>query len=469
MYGFDRTRWTAVPTRLGKLTAFIASRDARQKKLEPDLNWTTCPSENELRAQQHFAQLDEKLAQQLRTSAGSPPRTENESWHAVTPDIHVFSAFLVTTQEYAIHIISLVRDRMNENYSLNPHPPLVCLVRSSRGTREYTARIEQVWTWLNPTYKNAFILCPPPEQTIISTGNIQVAVTVRGAVNSTLRWLELHIPSDKLDEKCCAVCVRPVFGSSLSLSKLVEFVAHYRVIGARRFYFYDLEMTPDVKILLGKLQAAGIAITLVPFRLLVNSSEVHAEGQMPGLYDCIFRSMSRTEYFIHVDFDELIMPAGNSSISAVVQEVEQQEGKAAIGSIVIKSRYYCAEYPIDSSHWTDSDVPLQTRTFTYRSRDLDKEGFTKYIGRSRAVCNAAVHTVLTHCGIASEIRLEASLAVINHYRRCCAFTEESPVIYLKIPLWNASYVIAHDPPKEYTAGIETDLAIRTLTSLLPGV
>ncbi|KAL1480927.1 hypothetical protein MTO96_050628, partial [Rhipicephalus appendiculatus] len=355
-----------------------------------------CPSENELRAESHFRLWNEKLEQALRLSGQGPPKTEEEAWHAVTDHIHVFSAFVATTRSHAIYITALVRRRMpNSHHNPAPHPPLVCIIRTSNHTVKRKARIRLVWTYYNPGFRNALILCSPPNETSAANEDIRVAVAVQGAEQDSLRWLQLHRPSGGLVDKCCAVCIRPIFGSNVSLWKVVEFVAHYRSIGASRFYFYDFDMPSGLKLLLARLQSEGVDVTTVPFKMIASSGDVHAHGQMPALYDCIFRSMPRTEYYIHVDLDEIIVPVRHSNISALLREKENEYSQR-LGSLVLSTRYFCAEYPLNFNYSDHKYVPLQTRLFTLHNEDMFDPGFTKHIGLSRAICEAAVHTAARH-------------------------------------------------------------------------
>ncbi|KAL1472208.1 hypothetical protein MTO96_023116 [Rhipicephalus appendiculatus] len=387
---------------------------------------TTCPSENELRTEHHFRSWDEKLEQGLRLSGQGPPKTEEEAWHAVTDDIHVFTAFVATTTVHAIHITALVRgQKANAKRNFTAQPPLVCIIRTSKRITVGKARIRLVWTWSNPIFRDAFILCRPPTEVSTASEDIRVAVAVKGANEDSWRWLQLHHQPAKLEEKCCAVCVKAIFGSKRSLWKLVEFVTHYRTLGARRFYFYDLDMSSGVKLLLARLQSSGVDVTLVPFKLIASPLDVHQVGQMPALYDCIFRSMSTTEYFIHVDLDELIVPARHNSIPALVQEVERK--RKDVGSLVVSHRYVCAEYPINVQYTEHKYLPLQTRLFPYHSKDISDSGFTKIIGRSKAICEAAVHTVARHCVGYREVMLHSSVAFMKHYKSCCDFGPEHAV------------------------------------------
>ncbi|KAL1417538.1 hypothetical protein MTO96_026757 [Rhipicephalus appendiculatus] len=255
-----------------------------------------------------------------------------------------------------------------------------------------------------------------------------------------------------------------MFGSSMSLWKLVEFVTHYRTLGARRFYFYDLGMSSGVKLLLARLQSSGVDVTLVPFKLIASIDDVHSYGQMPALYDCIFRSMSTTEYFIHVDFDELIVPARHNSIPALVQEVERK--RKDVGSLVVSHRYMCAEYPINVQYTEDKYLPLQTRLFTYHSKATSHSGFTKIIGRSKAICEAAVHSVAQHCAGYKEVMLNSSAAFMKHYKGCCHFGPKHAV-HKFVRVWDFRGISLHDSASQMSARIERDEVVRSLRKLLP--
>ncbi|KAH7932759.1 hypothetical protein HPB49_002288 [Dermacentor silvarum] len=160
---------------------------------------------------------------------------------------------------------------------------------------------------------------------------------------------------------------------------------HIRVVGVGTFYFYDLNMTSDLKLLIARMQHLGVDLTLVPFKLLMNTTvedeHVQAHGQMPSLYDCMFRSVSKMEYIVHVDIDEFIVPLPNFSIPAIVQEAERKM-KRPLGSLVVPMRYHCLEYPTNMRYSSKELLPLQTRLFTYYSFEVYHGGYTKYIARS---------------------------------------------------------------------------------------
>ncbi|KAH9366734.1 hypothetical protein HPB48_022795 [Haemaphysalis longicornis] len=390
---------------------------------------------------------------------------EEESWYAVTGGVHVYSAFITTTIVRAIHVVSLVQFRDSNGTEIEP-PPLVCAVRSSLGVTEHEARIRPVWTWLEPRLKSAFILCPPP---VVFEEDIQVSISVRGSRKGLPLWIPVHRFPEKSEEKCCAVCVRPIFGPAISLWKVAEFIAHYRLMGARHIYFYDLEMSDDLKVLLRHMQMKGVDITVVPFKLLVDSSDVHAQGQMASLYDCMFRSLSKSEYFIHVDMDELMVPLQYSNIPALVYGVEATKGTDVVGSIVVRSTYYCAEYPLRPLAMQYPLAPLQTRMFSIHTGYVPYDDVTKYLGRTSTICNAGVHDVEEHCGHFKSVLAPVSMAVVNHYRRCCEFTSFDPVKRWGFRLWTHSELLVDDMVEERADFIEKELELLDLHSVLPSI
>ncbi|KAH7934141.1 hypothetical protein HPB49_021903 [Dermacentor silvarum] len=428
---------------------------------------TTCPSKRDDPTKLHFKLWDDRLAQALRLPPQGPLRTENESWHTVTDHIHVFSAFLVTTMERAIHITSLVRKYDPKRVGmLLRHPPLVCIIRTPNATVIRKAHIRRVFTYFGPTFDNTLILCPPPREAFPEDDDVRVAVAARGATASSLGWLRLHRPPRKSKKKCCAVCVRPLFGA-LSLWKIVEFVANYRAMGATSFYFYDLYMTSDLKLLFARMQSLGVDLTLVTFKLIVDTTvmdrDVHAHGQMPALYDCIFRSLSKMQYYMHVDIDELMVPLRNSSISTIVWKMERKH-KRSIGTLVVPMRYHCSEYPLNLRYAQHEYLPLQTRLFTYHSASLRRMG-TKYIARSRTVCDPCVHHVESHCAKTTRHVHIRKSAIIKHYRQCCDYSRSSE--HDKVAsFYNVTRLYPDYKFEELSARIVGDPVVRALRGLI---
>ncbi|KAH6924000.1 hypothetical protein HPB50_010227 [Hyalomma asiaticum] len=363
------------------------------------------------------------LAQSLRRSAQGLPRTERESWHAVTEHIHVYSAFLVKTTERAIHIISLVRnsDRQSNGTTIR-HPPLACVIRTLNTTATLKASIRLVWTYFDPSFQNALIVCPSPESTFPVDEDILVAVAATGSSASSLRWLHLHRPPKKSKEKCCAV-----------------------------------------------MQSLGVDLTLVSFKLIVDvaveHAHVHAHGQVPALYDCIFRSLSKTEYYMHVDIDELMVPLTNNDIPSMVQKFERQR-RRTLGSLVVRSRYHCAEYPHNLRYSLHGYLPLQTRIFIYYpAHQVPALYIRKYIARSRRVCVPGVHTVERYCAKTIKSFHIRRTAVIRHYKSCCLH-EPSSRLDRFASLYNVTLLTPDYTFEEFSARIEEDPVVRALISLV---
>jgi hypothetical protein len=122
------------------------------------------------------------------------------------------------------------------------------------------------------------------------------------------------------------VCVRPLFGPFSSLSSILEFIAYYRANGIHRIIFYDLSITSTIKSLLESMSF----VQLLPFDLPIDSNDIHAEGQIAAINDCLLRSSPNT--VILVDIDELIVTKTYSDLKTFVNFKLKNE---SVGALVI--------------------------------------------------------------------------------------------------------------------------------------
>ncbi|XP_075750718.1 uncharacterized protein LOC119173737 [Rhipicephalus microplus] len=340
----------------------------------------TCPNENERLLTRYMDDWESVLIEQLQNgSAGALPRKESAAWKVLLKDsVYVFTSYLANASIWGVHVVSLVR-RDAELSSLTV-PSIECFVRAADGkSLRRPVIVKKVWEEFRHDFPTSVIL--------------------RTASKSDTEQVEL--PVQKLPEtapnKCCSLCVRPTYGTTTRLWEVVEFVTHYKLLGARSFFFYDLEMSQSMLRLVERLQAEGWDITLVPFKLPIpyNYSNI-AWGQTAMLSDCAFRSRFKTEYFMNVDFDELIVPGATygTNLSTLINSVEHGRGAGRVGSLVLKNRVFCYEHQLNHDYVRRDVLPLRSTILNTHLSVVDNNFTLKYIARARAVCSAAIHRVV---------------------------------------------------------------------------
>ncbi|KAL3222102.1 hypothetical protein MRX96_050107 [Rhipicephalus microplus] len=228
----------------------------------------TCPNENERLLTRYMDDWEGVLIEQLQNgSAGALPRKESAAWKVLLKDsVYVFSAYLANASIWGVHVVSLVRK--DAELSNSTAPSIECFVRTADGkSLRRPVIVKKMWEEFRHDFVRAHLICP-----LEGVAGIQpTAVILRTASRSDTEQVEL--PVQKLPEtapsKCCSLCVRPTYGTTTRLWEVVEFVTHYKLLGARSFFFYDLEMSQSMLLLVERLQAEGCDITLVPFKLPV--------------------------------------------------------------------------------------------------------------------------------------------------------------------------------------------------------
>ncbi|KAH7946643.1 hypothetical protein HPB52_002225 [Rhipicephalus sanguineus] len=384
----------------------------------------TCPNENERLLTRYMDHWEDALIEQLQNgSAGAPPRAESAAWEVLLKgSVHVFSAYLANASIWGVHVVGLVQRDVELSNSTTPS--IECLVRTADGkSLRRPVIVKKMWEEFPHEFLRAQLICPL--QGVVGLREpASVILRAFGVPDTEQVELPVRKPPETAPTKCCSVCVGPTYGAATRLWEVVEFVTHYELLGARSFFFYDLEMSQSMLRLVGRLQAEGWDVTLVPFKLIApyNHSNV-AWGQTVMLSDCAFRSRFKTEYFVNVDFDELIVPRAKygANLSALIESVERRRGAGNVGSLVLKNRVFCYEHQVNRDYVRPDALPLRSRILNTHLSVANNNFTYKYIARARAVCSAAIHRVVEFCRDYEAVFMNSNELVVNIYRRCCNY------------------------------------------------
>ncbi len=221
--------------------------------------------------------------------------------------------------------------------------------------------------------------------------------------------LKTYERNQKVDQEI-VVCVRPLYGPFSSFSSILEFIAYYRANGINKFIFYDLSITPKMRSLLESMPF----VELLPFHLPINSNDIHAEGQISAINDCLLRSSPNT--VILVDIDELIITKSFRDIKTYVDFKLKNE---LTGALVIPNVMVCDQFETNRNveQFPRIFYALERQTFKWQHRDRSKLIILKPL----SVAQLGIHTIWlwnNNSGVYSE-NVDESEAMLFHYRSCC--------------------------------------------------
>lgn len=339
--------------------------------------------------------------------------------------------------------------------------PLRCVYKTAQGIQATVAADVKLLEESHPDnlFWPARVICPFPTGWSTPVASEDLLVTVREAYNNSRAksWIKVTQTPKFSKAKCCSVCVKPVFGPSAMLRKVAEFVAHYRVIGARHIFLYDVCMHEDLRALLARFQSAGIDVTVMDFKFPVNDTLMHSGyAQMMALHDCLWRSLAKTEWYLHVDLDELIMPLRFPSLPAIVKDIERTS--PSVASVVFRSSPHCREYGASKPAMLKGDLPLFTRLYPLYSGPGSRDFTAKYMARARSVDLAWVHAITRFVNDTTEKVLGEHEGMVNHYRRCCEWGGHNFKTVFDVDLWNASALLRDSTALAIAELVEEDVA-----------
>ncbi|XP_067136089.1 beta-1,4-galactosyltransferase galt-1-like [Centruroides vittatus] len=157
-----------------------------------------------------------------------------------------------------------------------------------------------------------------------TTPDIPQRVALTSYQQNATHWIKVAltepVESDEIWQSNIAVCVRPFFGEFANNNlPLAQFIAYYQIMGVQHFTFYDYEAENSIKLLLNALIDGGIPISLFPWNLPTDVSDVWDYGHLANVADCMYRYAKTHKYVVIVDIDELIMPQQNISLMDVIK------------------------------------------------------------------------------------------------------------------------------------------------------
>ncbi|XP_077558774.1 uncharacterized protein LOC144174153 isoform X2 [Haemaphysalis longicornis] len=344
---------------------------------------------------------------------------DNDSWVQLWPGAYVYAAYMdkTNTSDWQIRIISIVSRHATPENSVQCWLSVGSAVFLSRATLKVLPEHH------DRPFGAAFFLCPVKFRSEMNDQEtIRVALGTDWNMTSP-KWLNVH-QRQRTPPIFCSVCVRPIVGLSDKMSLIAEFIAYYSSMGIGSFNLYLCEVPRDVELLLLHFKdTTKVNIQLYRWNLHMNKSTIHEYGQLAALQDCFYRSRLTSEYVVSVDFDEFLVPKTRETLTEALLEIETSVGKKSLGSILIKNRFFCYEYPAYTAFLTQKP-PLLTRilfihevgVWKYRER-------SKYVARPTAVVVSGVHFVWQHLRGTREVAISEAVMVLQHYRACCNVTK----------------------------------------------
>ena len=184
---------------------------------------------------------------------------------------------------------------------------------------------------------------------------------------------------------------------------VLEWIAYHKLQGFEHFYVYANEDPAPLRRLLAPYIAEGL-VEVVDWQWPTPGFQ-HQEAQINS---CVYRYRGLTRWAAFLDIDEFLQPlAPGDTVRAVVAR-NDAAAAAAAAALRVASLWF---FHCEGCNVTDD--PLQTRKFTFRSRDASWPR-SKLIVRPERVAMQFVHTIADREAMVAldpytELRL-------NHYK-----------------------------------------------------
>lgn len=211
---------------------------------------------------------------------------------------------------------------------------------------------------------------------------------------------------------------------------MVEFIEMYRLLGADKFYFYRLDVTPAINKVLAFYEGAKLAeVHEWNFYTYEFQADIHYAGIMVQLNECMYRAtfVDGYKYVAVVDLDEILVPLKCNTLLEYLRGVE--DGRTS--AFVFRNVFFFKKGAND----TKSMPPGINNRFLYTQVKVQRTYLplppherSKCIVNGRKTIEMGNHRVWRQLKGISETNVHIRDGLMFHYREKCIGCRVEPLI-----------------------------------------
>ncbi len=224
------------------------------------------------------------------------------------------------------------------------------------------------------------------------------------------------------------VCIEtPIFGSSLSISTLIEGIERNLALGAEWITVYVQDDQPDKMKILRDYEKKGV-LEIVEWNLSKQDAKnSHYYAESVSINDCLYRNMLRAKYLVFTDIDEIVVPQKHKNWSKMMAAIDKDNTSAYIfnhascmGANKESWENYLKNWTCDGKKITDYPIPLYIqhnyRTPPYPYHKDIKAFRQKTIVKPTFSTTMGIHTSHKLLNGTTAKKVPSEIGILNHYR-----------------------------------------------------
>ncbi|XP_022657968.1 uncharacterized protein LOC111248999 [Varroa destructor] len=323
-----------------------------------------------------------------------------------------------------------------------------CLLWYDNATMPVVSLASYTYAWYSRwgNYKDGLlqpfiVSCPAPFQKGRGLYPSSVSLVERQCTPPTNNVRVIHnAPEIKQD---FAVCVKGLDFLKDDLSvRLVEWIELLNILGAKKIFFYELEVHPNISKVLQHYVGKGIVdntpLTLpgdmpnlpaLRHQFLKQRTNHKRQNELIPYNDCLYRNLYSYDFIALLDIDEVIMPINHEGWADLMREAIQPQA-------LKEHNYTRASYNFRNVYFMDDmlkgeemkhevhevGIPpyMHMLQHVYRAKNFTKPGaYVKCFHDTQRVVSLHNHFPLNCFGSCTTYSVPPEIAQMQHYRKDC--------------------------------------------------
>ena len=203
--------------------------------------------------------------------------------------------------------------------------------------RDVPGKITIIWGHHHKQYSACFIMCPLKS---LYNSHVKSKITAptfvsvfpessnKIRISNVLRVMNFESETNGFHEETkgnLGVCIKPIRSNYNQTINLIEFIEFNKILGASKFFFYNLTMTHEIDCILNFYQHKENSVQVMDWDLPRKEPnlDLHDTGGLAARNDCVYRNMYNFKHLMMTDLDEYIVPRRHKDIIEMLEDLSK--------------------------------------------------------------------------------------------------------------------------------------------------
>jgi len=189
----------------------------------------------------------------------------------------------------------------------------------------------------------------------------------------------------KADKANITACINPLFNTFNDANSLVEMIEVNSLFGIDKFVLYNLSSGGNIdKYVRYYVETGKLSIIQWPIfnNTSIETTDIHYNGQLAAINDCLYRHLDTTRYITFLDLDEFLVTRTGNNLMQMIEKIQSPAAPEKYCSYTFQNVFYRLDWNNFTANTAVSKPMRVPRSKKIKMADIKQMQSLKYLSVS---------------------------------------------------------------------------------------